>query len=380
MVYFDNNATTPLGINPLDAYRTALEQDWHNPSSPYRASARIRAILDGARSELSKSFGFKKEELIFTSGATESNNAVFAHFGKKLKPESVCLLSPFEHSSVLESAKYWFKDRIHFLPTDNSGMVILDGVEKIMTEEDISLVSLMAANNETGILQPWQDMARLCSSKGIPFHCDATQWIGKLSCEDFSLCTSFSASAHKFSGPKGMGWLASKEPIQMQKGGGQEGNLRGGTENVPGIISMLSAWKEVKSNVAALKDQISWRDQFELDLKKAVPGVKILGSKVQRLWNTSFFVVPEYNNLSWVGKLDKMGFSVATGSACSTNKLEYSSIASSMGLSKNETSRLIRVSSYFGQTQADWFNLAIAFSQAWEELQLETSRSSVISI
>ena len=117
-----------------------------------------------------------------------------------------------------------------------------------------------------------------------------------------------------------------------------------------------------------------------MDLKKAVPGVKILGSKVQRLWNTSFFVVPEYNNLSWVGKLDKMGFSVATGSACSTNKLEYSSIASSMGLSKNETSRLIRVSSYFGQTQADWFNLAIAFSQVWEELQLEASRSSVISI
>lgn len=380
MVYFDNNATTPLGASALHAYKTALEQDWHNPSSPYRASARIRAILDRARSDLAKSFGFKKEELTFTSGATESNNAVFAHFGKKLKPKSICLLSPFEHSSVLESAKNWFKDRIHYLPSDDSGVVVLDGVEKILNEEDISLVSLMAANNETGILQPWQDMAGLCSSKGIHFHCDATQWIGKLAFEDFSLCTSFSASAHKFSGPKGMGWLASKEPIQMQIGGGQEGNLRGGTENIPGIISMLSAWQEVKSNTAVLNDQVSWRDQFEMDLMKVMPGVKILGSKAQRLWNTSLFVAPDYDNLSWVGKLDKIGFSVSTGSACSTNKIGYSSIASSMGLSKTESSRLIRVSSYFEQTQADWSNLAIAFGHAWEELQSEASRSSVISI
>ena len=143
---------------------------------------------------------------------------------------------------------------------------------------------------------------------------------------------------------------------------------------------MLSAWQEAKSNVSVLNDQVSWRDQFELDLMKAMPGVKILGSKVQRLWNTSLLVVPDYDNLSWVGKLDKIGFSVSTGSACSTNKLGYSSIASSMALSKTESSRLIRVSSYFEQTQADWSNLAIAFGHAWKELQSEASRSSVISI
>ena len=123
-----------------------------------------------------------------------------------------------------------------------------------------------------------------------------------------------------------------------------------------------------------------WRDQFERDLMNAIPQVNILGKKAPRLWNTSLFVLPDYNNLSWVGKLDKIGFSVSTGSACSTDKNGYSSISSSMGLSENESRRLIRVSSYFEQTEEDWCNLASAFAQAYHELHLESSESSVISI
>ena len=380
MVYFDNNATTPLGQSALASYTLALEQNWQNPSSPYRASIRAKALLEQARFSLADSLGIKKEEITFTSGATEANNAVFAHFGKTLNSSEKCLLSPFEHSSVIESAKYWFKGRVHFMQCDHSGMVDLDEVEQCLDQKDISLVSLMAANNESGILQPWRELAGICSQRGIHFHCDATQWIGKLPLRDISICSSFSASAHKFSGPKGVGWLASKYPIQMQIGGVQEGSLRGGTENLPGIISMLTAWEEIALNLSLLDDRYLWRDQFEIDLERIVPYVKILGGKVSRLWNTSLFIVPKYENLSWVGKLDKLGFSVSTGSACSTHTGTSSSIISAMGMSENESRRLIRVSSYFDQTESDWSNLAQAFGQAYEELGIEASNSSVISI
>jgi cysteine desulfurase len=336
--------------------------------------------LEQARFSLADSLGIKKEEITFTSGATEANNAVFAHFGKTLNSSEKCLLSPFEHSSVIESAKYWFKGRVHFMQCDHSGMVDLDEVEQCLDQKDISLVSLMAANNESGILQPWRELAGICSQRGIHFHCDATQWIGKLPLRDISICSSFSASAHKFSGPKGVGWLASKYPIQMQIGGVQEGSLRGGTENLPGIISMLTAWEEIALNLSLLDDRYLWRNQFEIDLERIVPYVKILGGKVSRLWNTSLFIVPKYENLSWVGKLDKLGFSVSTGSACSTHTGTSSSIISAMGMSENESRRLIRVSSYFDQTESDWSNLAQAFGQAYEELGIEASNSSVISI
>lgn len=380
MVYFDNNATTPLGQSALASYTLALEQNWQNPSSPYRASIRAKALLEQARFSLADSLGIKKEEITFTSGATEANNSVFAHFGKTLNSSEKCLLSPFEHSSVIESAKYWFKGRVHFMQCDHSGMVDLDEVEQCLDQKDISLVSLMAANNESGILQPWRELAGICSQRGIHFHCDATQWIGKLPLRDISICSSFSASAHKFSGPKGVGWLASKYPIQMQIGGVQEGSLRGGTENLPGIISMLTAWEEIALNLSLLDDRYLWRNQFEIDLERIVPYVKILGGKVSRLWNTSLFIVPKYENLSWVGKLDKLGFSVSTGSACSTHTGTSSSIISAMGMSENESRRLIRVSSYFDQTESDWSNLAQAFGQAYEELGIEASNSSVISI
>ena len=380
MVYFDNNATTPLGQSALASYTLALEQNWQNPSSPYRASIRAKALLEQARFSLADSLGIKKEEITFTSGATEANNAVFAHFGKTLNSSEKCLLSPFEHSSVIESAKYWFKGRVHFMQCDHSGMVDLDEVEQCLDQKDISLVSLMAANNESGILQPWRELAGICSQRGIHFHCDATQWIGKLPLRYISICSSFSASAHKFSGPKGVGWLASKYPIQMQIGGVQEGSLRGGTENLPGIISMLTAWEEIALNLSLLDDRYLWRNQFEIDLERIVPYVKILGGKVSRLWNTSLFIVPKYENLSWVGKLDKLGFSVSTGSACSTHTGTSSSIISAMGMSENESRRLIRVSSYFDQTESDWSNLAQAFGQAYEELGIEASNSSVISI
>jgi cysteine desulfurase len=380
MAYFDNNATTPLGQNALEAYQCALSEDWQNPSSPYRSGSRVRAKMEKVREELAESLGVKKDEIIFTSGATEANNAVFAYSASIAKPDSTCLISPFEHPSILEPARHYFKDRVSYLPTDQGGRIELELVEGILNEGNISMVSLMAANNETGVLQPWKAVAQICANKGIYFHCDATQWIGKLAINDFSLCSSFSASAHKFSGPKGVGWLVCKEPIKLQLGGEQEMSMRGGTENYPAIISMFTAWQDIQALLCSTKERAEWRNRFEDGLIKAIPGVKILGSKNPRLWNTSMIVVPNFDNLSWLGKLDKIGYSVSTGSACSTGKVGQSIVGLSMGLSTREVRRLIRVSSYLEHRESDWENLALAFEQVNIELIEDASNSSVISI
>ncbi|MDC3335036.1 aminotransferase class V-fold PLP-dependent enzyme [Opitutales bacterium] len=380
MVYFDNNATTPLGQNALQVYRLALEHDWSNPSSPYRSASRVRAKLEQAREELASILGFHKDQLIFTSGATEANNSVFAHVASNEKKEGQCLLSPFEHPSIIEPAKYWFKDRLTYMPTDDSGRVDLDRTEQLLNTENISLVSLMAANNETGVIQPWQELAKLCLNQGIFFHCDATQWIGKLDSSAFSLCTSFSASAHKFSGPKGLGWLACKEPIQLQLGGQQERESRGGTENYPAIASMLVALKDAIKDLDGLIQGAEWRDQFEQSIINAIPETIVLGKESPRLWNTSMILLPKFNNLSWVGKLDKRGISVSTGSACSAGNVKNTSLVFSMGLSSNEAGRLVRVSSYSDQNESDWQNLALAFTDVFKELKDEASHSSVISL
>jgi len=377
MSYFDNNATTALGQNALFSYEISLQEDWSNPSSPYRTGSRVRAKLEQAREELAEFFSLNKDQIIFTSGATEANNGIFANFSASAESDSSCLISPFEHPSVIDAARYWCKDKIVYLPTDGNGLVNLDKAGLILKKEKISLVSLMAANNETGVLQPWQELAEICSANGVHFHCDATQWVGKLDASVLSKCGSFSASAHKFSGPKGIGWLASKDPIKMQLGGAQEFGLRGGTENYPAIASMLVAFKDSQKRITELGSRALWRDEFDKGILATIPNVQILGSGNKRLWNTSMIL---FENLRWVGKLDKLGFQVSTGSACSVGKKEGSGIANHYGFTAGQGRRLIRVSSYFQQSQSDWENLLSAFCLAYKELRSDSVNSSVLSL
>ena len=378
MLYFDNNATTALGHNALSSYEGSLLEDWSNPSSPYRAGSRVRAKLEQAREELAGLFSFKKDQIIFTSGATEANNAIFAHFSTGLKLKGSCLVSPFEHPSVIDSAKYWFDQKIIYMPTDGNGLVNLDKTCSIIETEKISLVSLMAANNETGVLQPWQELAEVCSSNGVYFHCDATQWVGKLDTSGLCTCDSFSASAHKFCGPKGIGWLATKAPVKMQLGGSQEFGLRGGTENYPAIVSMMVALRDAQERIAEVNNRALWRDEFDKGILAGIPNSQILGSGKKRLWNTSMVLLPDYENLRWIGKLDKLGFEVSTGSACSVGKEQGSGIAGHYGLTTGQGRRLVRVSSYFDHSQSDWRKLLSAFCIVYKELLSDSVSSSVL--
>ena len=161
--------------------------------------------------------------------------------------------------------------------------------------------------------------------------------------------------------------MVGQDSIPFFHGGRQEGRRRGGTENYPAIEALCSAWQRSQMTLAELPARSKWRDSFESTLLTALPGLRVLGGKSPRLWNTSCFVVPEFENLRWVGKLDKLGFEISTGSACSTAKDELTPSASAFSLTSEETRRILRVSSYFEQDQKDWQSLADAFQLAFEE-------------
>jgi cysteine desulfurase len=222
------------------------------------------------------------------------------------------------------------------------GVFEQDVFSTVVRSGQAGFVSLMAANNETGVWQPWQEVARICREERIPFHCDASQWIGKESLEGLASCDFVTASAHKFGGPPGVGFLLIPEGSGFQGSvvGPQERGHRGGTENLPAIAAMVAALQDCRSSVSG-----EFRDQFEADLVACLPGVRLLGAGARRLGNTSMFVLPEHKNLRWLTRLGKRGFAVSTGSACSAGKGNPSRVMQAMGCGFEEMGRVLRISS-----------------------------------
>lgn len=381
MAYFDNNSTTKPGAEVREAYDQASRESWRNPSSPCRSGAAVRIRLDRARESIARLLEVDKESVTFTSGSTEANNAVFAHAARCFEPSARALVSSIEHPSVLAPADHWFSKRVQTFPVEPTGVIDLERISALLDgDSEVRLVSLMAANNETGVLQPWRELADLCRERGIHFHCDATQWIGKLSSSGLSACSSFSASAHKLGGPKGVGILVSDLARPFVLGGSQESDRRSGTENYPAVKAMSVAFELMNARLPEFSDRSCWRDAFEKVMFTGFPGLQILGKEAPRLWNTSMLLMPDYENLRYVGKLDKLGFEVSTGSACSTGTDDPSSVALAMGFSPEQARRLVRVSAYAEQTEHDWMNLATAFCAARDELDEDSPGSSVISL
>ncbi|HTB62493.1 MAG TPA: aminotransferase class V-fold PLP-dependent enzyme, partial [Opitutales bacterium] len=255
MPYFDYNATTPPHPAALVAAHETAGQAWHNPSSPYRAAARAHALLEESREQFASLLGGHAQNYVFTSGATEANNAVFAHFARNAAAHARVIISAIEHPSVLESAHYYFPSRTKLLRADHNGVAQVDKLDAELQTGDVALVSLLAANNETGVLQPWAEAAKICRARGVPFHCDATQWLGKLPAQALLACDYVTGSAHKFGGLKGAGFL--KIPtganLHVQYGGEQEHGHRAGTENLPAIRAMLAA---LQARIAGLESQM----------------------------------------------------------------------------------------------------------------------------
>lgn len=358
--YFEFNATAPLRPEAREAWLQAADEHWHNPGSPVRSGARVRALLEGARERLGELLGVAPKRIVFTSGATEANNLVLRHYAA----DTEVWVSSVEHPSVLEPARARFGERLRILGVDTNGVVQVPE----FTGARPGLVSIMAANNETGVCQPWRDLAGACAQAGVSYHCDAVQWLGKQPAEGFAECAWVTGSGHKFGGPKGVGFLLIPDgaPVRGQLGGAQEHGHRGGTENYPAVAALVAALEAAVAEDFCARG--ACRDAFEAHVCKAIPGTRANGAGAARLPQTSSLTLPYGENTRWILKLDRRGFQVSSGSACATAKESPSHVLGAMGVSREEIRRTVRVSGGTGTTEAAWKALAAAFCEVAAEI------------
>ena len=377
--YFDYNATAPLRPEAKAAWLSATEDLWLNPSSPYRAAARVHAHLAEVRSVVAGLFAVAAERVVFNSGATEANNAIFAHWAATLPANTRIGVSPTEHPSVLAAAQHFFGERVIWLALDGNGAVDVAALQQVLSERQLAAVSVMAANNETGILNDWAAIATACRAQGVPYHCDASQWIGKLPLDGLQTCDFLTGAAHKFGGPKGVGLCllpAENSGFMSLTGGAQEFGHRAGTEDVAGILAMVAALQAVERGSA------QGRDAFLVELGQVLPAVEVVGLAAPRLCNTALLIMPEFASVRWIRALEKRGFLVSAGSACSTGKQGPSPVLAAMGVEAGAMQRALRVSSGWATSVADWLALAAAMAECRSMLSSEAdgSTSTVISI
>ena len=324
-------------------------------------------------------FGVSRERVIFTSGATESNNAVIRHWARFLPSDACVGINPTEHPSVIEAAKALFGTRVVWLPVSKNGLVDMDSLFARIASGTLSAVSVMAANNETGVIQPWQAIAGHCTEAQIPYHCDAAQWVGKLPVEGLSACAYVTACAHKFGGPKGVGFMLLPEgavDFRLLEGGEQEAAHRAGTEDVAGVLAMSAALEHSKS------DKSEARDAFIEQIVQAIPGTALIGAGTERLWNTVSMSMPRHQSVRWIRALEKEGFLLSSGSACSTGKTSVSEVLLAMGIDAAVAGRVLRISAGAETTAEDWHALADALLITYKLLNKEADsmKSQVVSI
>ncbi|MGJ8654053.1 MAG: cysteine desulfurase family protein [Opitutaceae bacterium] len=379
--YFDYNATTPLCVEAKAAWSDAVEGAWLNPSSPYRAAANVHAQLEAAREAVASLVSVESKRVVFNSGATEGNNSVFAHWSSVLPSDAIVGVSPTEHPSVIEAAKYYFGERVCWLALDAAGAVDLAALAEELKVGNLQAVSVMAANNETGIFNPWVEIAAACRATGCAYHCDASQWVGKLPLAGLAACDYVTACAHKFGGPRGAGFLllpasGANELCSLQ-GGVQESGHRAGTEDVPSILAMVAALTVTKAEPTA-----EARDRFIAGVLSGISGAKVVGVDTSRLWNTVSLIMPEFASERWIRALEKRGFLISAGSACSSGKAGPSHVLSAMQLDTNAMRRVLRISSGWKTQVSDWEALLAALLASYDALRSDAagSNSKVISI
>ena len=323
-----------------------------NPSSVHHVGRIARAGLDDARERISAALRCKPSEIVFTSGGTESVNLAVFGVARLLRQKGRHIItSAVEHHAVLHCCKYLEERegfRITYLPVNSEGVVSVDCLEKAISPDTI-LVSIMAANNETGTIQPITALGAVCQSRGIIFHTDAVQWFGK---EPVSSIHQFNASlvsicAHKFYGPKGAGALFIKSPLVLDPilfGGSHELERRAGTENLAGIIGLAYAVERFLNPPIFPKEMLTSLTGHLAFSLSSLPGVLRLGSSSQRLSNTLAVSIAGCDSFSLVAALDLEQICVSSGAACSSGSLEPSHVLAAMGLPRETTNSLIRFS------------------------------------
>lgn len=359
MIYFDYNATTPVLPEVLEAMMPYLTTEWGNPSSAYKFGAKVRSVIETAREQVAELIGAQLREVIFTSCATESNNAAI-HAALKANPNKRHIItSAVEHSSVLNYCMALEKEgyRVTYLPVDRNGLLKLADLENTIGDET-SVVSLMWANNETGVLFPVKEIAEICRSRGVLYHCDAVQVAGKVEMDVRKLPVDYlSLTGHKFHAPKGIGalYVRRKTPFSpLIYGGHQERNLRGGTESVPLIVGIGKAAELARRHSLDYEKKVRpLRDKLEEGMLSSIPNTELNGHKTQRLANTSNITFRGIESEALLILLDKEGVCASSGSACLADSDEPSHVIKAMKPEGNQSSSMIRFSVGLGTTGAE---------------------------
>ncbi len=372
MLYFDHNATAPLSRAAREAWLDAQDRFPANPASLHRVGQRAEAALEDARSTLAGHLGAPAEALVFTSGATEAASAVFSHLAAVSPLGGGVWLSAIEHPCVLAAAARYFSGRVCLLPVTAGGVLDLQAFrERLACSPRPVAVSLMAANNETGVLQPWREVASMCQNAGVAFVCDATQWIGRLPADGLGECDFVFASGHKWGAPVGVGFLKAPSTFHpLHVGGSQEDGRRAGTQSVAGALAFVAALKDCASRFSELPARAAGRAAVEAELVGFLPGARVLGAGVPRLWNTVSLVAPELRDCRrrWVVLLDAAGVAASSGSACSSGKEAASHVLGAMGLGAEVSDRVLRLSGGWDTPEVDWLAVAGKLAGIWGRL------------
>lgn len=351
LIYLDHNATTPLCDEAWEAMQPFLRENWANPASGYRFARRARQAVQTAREQVAALVGVAPEEIVFTSGGTESSNAAIRS-AVALHPDRRHLVTcATEHDATLRPCEELVAQgyEVTVLPVDTEGRIDLAAYEAALRPGQTACVSLMWANNETGLIHPIAEAAALAHDRGILFHTDAVQAAGKVPMSLASTRVHYaSLSGHKLHAPKGVGVLyisgtARFHPSQL--GGGQENGRRSGTLNVPGIVGLGAAAEAARHHVAAGSGALAARrDRFEEALVLRVPGVHRHAAQAPRLPNTSNFRLEGVDAQGALILLDTQGVCVSTGSACATGSIKPSHVLTAMGLASRAARETLRVS------------------------------------
>ncbi len=375
IVYLDNNATTQVAPEVLEAMLPFLHEEYGNPSSLYSLGRRVAKALEEAREKVAALLGAKPSEIIFTSCGTESDNAAIASAIERDPDCRHVVTTAVEHSAIIKQTDALARrgvpvDRVG---VDSSGRLDLDRLKSLLDEET-AIVSAMWANNETGVVFPVEEIGAIAHEAGVPFHTDAVQVPGKLPINVSNLPIDFlSISGHKLHAPKGVGalYVSSRARFRPQMlGGGQESGRRGGTENVASIVGLGVAAELALQHLEDEQTRVrSYRDAFESALLHHVPGTRVHGAESPRLPNTTNIAFEGIDAEGLLILLDQQGVCASTGSACTTGSLDPSHVLTAMGVPAHLARSSVRFSFGRYNTLADMEAALAAVTKAVEKLR-----------
>ena len=353
-VYLDHNATSPMHPEVVEAMLPFMRNPPGNPSSLHSYGRMARSALETARGQVSDLLRCATADVVFTSGGTEANNLLLKGYTDVADPRPV-VSSEIEHPSVLEPLRQLRAEggRVSLLKVNGEGQIDLDAARALLAGLDPQLMSIIYANNETGVIQPVEALAAMVDRESCLLHSDATQAVGKIDLDLSQLdVDALSFSAHKLRGPQGVGALVVKRKPRKQliSGGEQEHKRRGGTENVAGIVGFGKAAELAGLEMEQRRHYLQQlRDVFETRLA-SIAGSVVFGEQAPRLPNTTYFALPYYHGETLLMELDRAGFALSSGSACHSMVTEPSHVLSAMGIESGLALNAIRVS--FGMSNS----------------------------